>query len=665
MKFGSKGRNTRKPTSKRNTWESSDKTSYGFQGKPETEGTVKDHISIVANKDLPKSSFAVKADPYTAALPGSEPYPIVNRFNTKINSGFAGDDNIDGGNVQQYANSFTSTLLKYFDFIRAKIVMRYRYLPISPESTANYPGYNLIEEMRKSIAEAVSILQSTTFHQLQINQFAVETDLPMGSAKTTNISKDNTPINAYTNLTDVLYAMSIYYQVFLQNVNSVFGWHNSFRMKQGTMIRCAWNREVPVLNSFFGLMNKKSFLSLLNSISLSFQGEYFDKGYADQIADFTFIPSRRSDSITDPVLELQAGFAHPKKFNVYVLGTDGKIVGSKPEDSLLFSDAMMKYSVAINQALTSVTIWEACDKLRDLLSAQQTMLWARQLYNTPNVDAENQRFNNIKSYFDVIIACFAIFKPRWSDFRECFDTMSRTGTLSWVKGYFPITTQDTDMKLFHNMIVDNIYSELLGGATALEYSTTTKRWTSYSKWNMYTGIPAYDLKQGGFFIACASKSYAGDNDNEQIPYLPVAFDPWINSNNQLMAATSRDGKQALVKYTDMIMSTSKVFSRLVPLSSQADIKIRVPVVKFNDNSSLTLGHFSTLYKTLTQIFGLCSVQTQANGVYDDALDPDIVAIYQIEYSDITNTAITYARANAPFRGTTSQEGILGFWGVVK
>lgn len=293
----------RKKTYSRKSYDQT--TTYGGGTRPTGEGSVKDLISQKAMKDLPKSSYSIKADPYSAALPTSEPYPLIAKFNRVADASYSGEDNIDGGNVQQYANSTTSKFLKYFDSFRLKYRVNYRYLPIT---TTTKVGKSLIDEQRKSIAEAVSVLKATTFTQMAINNFAVETDLAMGSAVAKEIGKhsdqEKTPIMAYTNLTDVIYAMSIYYQIFLQDALSVMNWHNSFRLKQGTAIRDAWNREVPNLNSFFGLMNKKAFLSLLESINLSFEGEYIDKDFMTQMNILCLMPSRRSNSITDPVLEL-------------------------------------------------------------------------------------------------------------------------------------------------------------------------------------------------------------------------------------------------------------------------------------------------------------------------------------------------------------------------
>lgn len=164
-----------------------DKVEHGYDGKPSPEKETKPSLtySDKALKNLPNSSYSVIADPYTAALPGSRPYPIINIFNKCIGGSYAGENNLDGGNVQQYANSVASKMLQVFDCMRLKTKINYNFIPTTPvdDPTADYPGKQLINEIRNAIAEAISILKSTTYTQMAINNYVVETDLPMGDAE--------------------------------------------------------------------------------------------------------------------------------------------------------------------------------------------------------------------------------------------------------------------------------------------------------------------------------------------------------------------------------------------------------------------------------------------------------------------------------------------------
>lgn len=149
---------------------------YGYSGKPVGDDHPEIGISLKSLKNLPKSSYSVMADPYTAALPGSEPYAVLNTFNRTIGGFYGGDRNIDGGNVQQYSNSLRSKFLHAFDFARLKLGINYHYIPVNniDQTAAKYRGKSLIDEQLRSIAEATSVLQSTTFTQMAIYDYAIE-----------------------------------------------------------------------------------------------------------------------------------------------------------------------------------------------------------------------------------------------------------------------------------------------------------------------------------------------------------------------------------------------------------------------------------------------------------------------------------------------------------
>lgn len=628
---------------------------YDYKGAPKSEGSVNDLISRKALKDMPHSSYSLKANPFDAQLPNSQRYPILNAFNRVIGGKFSGLDNIDGGNVQQYASSSLSKFLKCFDEVRLKINANYRLLPISPQEGSIYAGKGLIDVMRQSISESVSLLQSTTFTTLGINSYAVVTDLPMGSASTENIGTADEPINAYTDIADVIYSMSMVYQLLLQNPLSVFNWHNSFRLKQGTALRNAWEREVPQLNNFFGLMNKKSFVNLLETLSLSFEGEYVDKDWMEQINAASLIPSRRSNSMFDPVLELQIGYNHPNTFKVYLTDAAGKAVSTTP-----FFD-MSNLAATVDG--DNVDFWDICDNLRDYLSLEATQAWARSIYVASDNISEsgNNRFNKIVAYFSALTKFFSVIKPAFQDLRECYDTMARTGVLRWAKGFRPGVISKNDCEMPYNLLIDNIYQLILSGNDTIEYNDKTYRWVTYSLWNMYSGIPEYDAKSGGIFLSLACKNIPSDATLQQVEYLPILFQPVKQGSLGMFCyALSRDGAIANITYTKTRFQDNAVMRRLAPLPSQNGLYVRIPTVSADDNPGLDEVHYSMLYKMLTTVFGSCRVQISPSGTYDTALDPDILSIYQIEIEDPSNMASAYARANAPFRGTADSTPYIGF-----
>lgn len=115
-----------------------DNTMYEDHSKgPNNEGNLDTRIGIKARSSLPKSTYAIKADPYEASIPAANPYDLIAPFNRTVGGSYAGKDNLDGGNVQQYANSYNSKTLNAFDFARMALAVNYRFIPslLAPKNT--------------------------------------------------------------------------------------------------------------------------------------------------------------------------------------------------------------------------------------------------------------------------------------------------------------------------------------------------------------------------------------------------------------------------------------------------------------------------------------------------------------------------------------------------
>lgn len=657
-----------------------DRLNYDSDATPQKEGEPQVGLSILANKNLNHSTFSITADPYAATNTTSRPYNILARFLKKVGGLYKGNRNLDGGNVQQYANSNMSLFLSCFDYFRMKMQWCYRLRPVirptdvETENTTNgtrdlpYTGSGLIDQCIQAIAEAASVLQSTTFTQMAINHYVIETDMAMGGAERVTVNyatgfDDNlgrTSVEAYRDISSVLYATLNYYQIILNDILNLFNWYNSFRLKQGTMIRNSWNRETPALNSLFSLLNKKSFLGLMDSIAMAFPGEYVDKDWATQINLLNAMPSRRSDAMTDPVLELQTRALTPTIFRMYYTDEQGNIIAKIFDASLDFTKKF--YDAQQGQESTK-TLSDAIEEIEDYLSAENIALWARRNVVISG-EADNAYYNEVKYRLDVVQLCITTFKNAFCDVREALDTLSRTGIITWTKGFRPSITKNTDAELFDNQLVNDIFVMTFSGSTNVNFDPDTKRWRTYSIWNMYNGIPEYDAKSGGIFLTLSAKKFNASEDSDgTFKFLPVMFrydDTVIGGTAEGVhfLACSRNGVEILGKSIEKQLSTEPVYKRLTPLPSQSGLVNRIPTY-FSRTGTITDGHKSMLYKTLTQVFGF-SAMPKGDDQYDFALDPDIIAVYQIELEDITNMAIAYARATGPFRGSVDFKDEIGF-----
>lgn len=614
-------------------------------GKPNHfEGKVSNYLSQKATKDLVATSITFTASPYEAALPNQQPYPILNTPNKRIGAWYVGNKNLDGSNVMQYANSYNTGFLDYPDTFILNVALNYRYIPTKTTLVnGKLPGQSLVDNVIASIDEVTSRLDSSTFTNLNINRYVVVTSLPMGTnSKTTTITLDGEEREAYYNIADVIYASSMVYQQILQNYTLTFNNYNSFRLKMGEMVRMEFNRNATKLNSYFGLINKASFRSLWNSLAINLYGEYIDMDFMRQVNTMLLTPSRKSESIIDPLLELSGFINLPEDFKlVLISGTT-----DQPVYTTVFDLKSPEF----------ISFKDHCVDLSNYLSAEATLEWVRGA--SSNTQTEQARFNNIVSDIESLTRNISYFKKSFIDLRTVFDVFERSGLNNWSKYCRLGVTKDDDCQMFENLLVTDIYKLALSGATEIEFNNTTKRFSTYSMWNIYTGIPDYDVYSGGAFLTFSLKNITLENgdDDYTISYVPVGLELRKNGNNICCYGCTRKGNQITLSSVTKQMSTDESLKRLVPLSSQSEFDVRVPSFTLSLNDVNTM---SCCYRSISSIFGYCMYGNSGKIL----LDPDILAIYQIEIADFTNEMITYSREFAPFKTVSGASRSLGFLGI--
>lgn len=69
----------------------------------------------------------------------------------------------------------------------------------------------------------------------------------------------------------------VFYQSILQNIAGVLAKYNQLRSLETHLVDMGFRREAPLTHKLFGLLKKKSFIAILNSLSNYLVGEYFDR----------------------------------------------------------------------------------------------------------------------------------------------------------------------------------------------------------------------------------------------------------------------------------------------------------------------------------------------------------------------------------------------------
>lgn len=637
-------------------------------------------------KDLPyprnnTRAYQFKADPFAEPLIQASPYAIYNRPNKMIAAKYSGQDNLDGGSAQSYTTAIDSAFLGCADFVRTKLYTNYNGLRTYPAPTKDLrtTAY-LIDEQRKVIAEALGTLLTTTFTDLGINEYVVVTDMPCGSAvpataeeiaalglKDTN-GKDfvvPTGCNVYYETTDVVYLLTRYYQQYLQMVNDHIRWSNMYRLKQGEMIRSAYDREAPQLNYLFSNMNKSALLNALEGLAMAMKGEFFDTKHALTVMTATGTPSRASESMMSPMLEIQNITLLPNKFFMFNrTGTTGtqdihNIVYSLDDDAYVTEDTT-----------DSKRIDEIVEDAMDILSAEDTMEWARSVdfASATAQDALSARARANKYVYKVqaMTQSLTKFKTKFTDVRQLLENAIPSGLIYWSKGYRPAIERGTNSALDRNITLEDIFRTIFSGDNNLIYNEVTKRFRASSLWNLYTGIPGYDDKSGGSFITVCFKTLVATQDPDMsIRKLPIFFQTSPSGNAEpFCRAVTRNGVTLNIKAQSVTLAGMDTTRRLVPLNSQSSLQFRMPYCEVDTNpngvsASALSAVRSFAVRMLVKLCGMAMTAANTN----PQVDPDIIAVYTTEITDITNMMIAFSRNTSVFRGADDIATELGFAGI--
>lgn len=613
-------------------------------GIPSREGVIKDFISKKSLKALPNSSVSFTADPYTSALPGSQPYPILMPFNRPISGSFAGDRNLDGGIASQMSTSVTSKFYNnVFDTMAFRVDLNYKYVDWTRHDGV---GKGIINKMLTSIDETVSALSATTFTAMAIYDYAIETDMNMGSAEASSITptvSGNENVKVYTNISSVLLGSSIMYQMMIQCLLLANNIHNSFRTKMGEMMRMEYDRRQARLNSYFGLIKKKSYLALPYSLAVNMPGEFIDLNWMQQVNTLLLTPGRRSESLNDCLIEMIGTYKMPTVFKLHVVNKEKTTLTGTVFDYNSLNASINGESKSLSSIVSYLSV---------LLSAQDTLTWAR---NASIFDDGKERFNIICDIWNALVSASDTIKTGFSDLRTVFNTLSRVNVNNWVTGFEPGIIKDTDMTIHRNLLLENIIKNVMTGPDSITLDPKTMYWQSTVLWDIYLGIPEYAAYSGGAFLSFSLKDLSNLSDSVAA-YIPLCFSL---QNDTPVFMTSRDGTQVKIGFEEKVVGDDPVLSRLAILPIQEEYILRVPklpTLEIDGVTNLEMDDETMLRKTLEQLFGYYADDDKS------FIDTDLLCLYDYQIADFTNNMIAYARSESPFR-TSVTESTFGFVGT--
>lgn len=700
FKFKNKGKFGGKP--RRTTFEPaySDFRSTGKENSAAPKDSDIDlGISVVTLKDMPKGTYAIKQSPYDELNEASTPYPFVTRFNQNVSASYAGYDNLDGGKTSQYLSSNMSRLLEAIDVLNLKVGVNYRFLNLDGRfETIENRGTRILRLMYDAIVEAMAQLDATSFMELElVKTYAVGSTIPIDELeplKTVKIGTEQNYYNVYfyNDPAAVILLASIEYQTILQQTIANFNSYNKFMTYNKKMLQMNYMREVPVLNDLFGQLKKTGFVTKLDSIALSIQGEWVDVDWAQQNNITANQVSRKSDAIIDPVLELSTTYNTIRDIVIYSDRYNNKTSAATLEPMYADFDTMVAALPGENPlAPRTTTIWKTSSRnvqlkvssdtsvawqtktytelskiINSYMSIEDTLKWSRSLTSGTSVvtTSATGRFNKITWALDAVNEILSRLKIQFGDLRTIFEKLSPLGIINYSKGIKLMRTAVYDADFKHYLTVESIYKTIFTGVNKLRFDAKLGRWQSVALWDKFYGIPLYDAKNGGAFLTFCSKQIelpVDSTETANVNLIPAVFTYGLNGQEDGIVGVDRKGNEYTFDIYTVTTPNSDT-ARLAILPSQDDYQLRFPkVVKFNGNTSLSA--MTNINKSFAKLCMLNALNCFCASGNQTEIGADIIAFYEYQLVDIAQPMLSYSKAYGPIKGTNEKPGYIGFAGL--
>lgn len=576
-------------------------------GSPEKE-TFKDQeqFQMKSVKDIQIGvAITPQADPSKEAAQASLPYQLLARNNRIIDRGYKGDNNLSGNILPVMLNDGSSKLLDTIDIFNMKVNLRYLMMA----TQAAHKNHAVNREMLKTFDEAISKAYAETFTQLSIFDYVVTSTMPViGTNKS-------------------ILTMLVGYQSYLQNVALLINYYNRALAMEKHLKTMVFNREEPFLNEIYGLLKKSALRAKFDSIATATYGEYLDVEWAKTVNSIVMVPSRKTKGMKTPLM---------------------MITGSHVQD--FASATLASVSVYNEGQWQSGKLINAIDKLNPF----GLIKWARQYAQGDTTTTPTNYYNALVDDLNDVLNGLQTFKSQVVDLRTLLDVLSRVGLNNWSRGIKLTLENRVSYEPVCNRIVDDIYQSTFAGSPDVVFNETTQRWSIFSLWDRYYGIPAYEKTDGGAFIVFSTRTLpteADPNDYLKTRYLvPQMFDV------TLQECLSRKGHWYSVSSTlldNAALEGSSAFTRLNTLS-QSQLTLKLPVL---GEVTTPVNRKSMLIDAVSTAYGLGLI-TRAAGTYYEVTHPDKICFLDTQIDDISNKMIGYCKAYGPLRIVKPARGIL-------
>jgi hypothetical protein len=634
-----------------------------FEGSLPTNEKVENKsltYNVKAFRDLQNvGAIEVKADPNASILRGSYPYNIIARTNRVVDANYAGKPNIEGNILTRLQNSNKSQLLNIFDVATINFRANYLYLCYSRNETTKHNNLAVNMEMNKAFNEALSKGYSTMFTQLPYYTDTIVTSLPVPSTYSA----------AETNIYHKLGGL-LHYQTVLQNAMLPISKYIQTLSLQQECLNMSYRREAPTVTALYGLLMKKAFKATLNAIGTNIIGEYFDLNWYKQMNTLANIASRKSNSMTDPLMTATMTTCIP----TCTMST----AGQSPVTYYNSANVLKASGIWLNPDTwtfdgtssqpADLSFEQLIYRLCRMLDISTILTWARKL-NTNSADVGSIQtpsayYQQIVKLIEAINLILTKFSTSMSEIRTFIDKLNESHFIYWKKGVSLSVEGIRDYPPVYNIILHNLIANYIGGSSTMIFDTNTQRWQCSTMWNKYTGIPSFDQISGGAFLTFGLRKLDTGSllESDTAMCLPIMFADELLVGSSKCVITNRKGLLLQVVGSEVTsVVDDPTLARLDPL--EVGFKVKIPTVNITDiagSASEKAKISSAIQSLLLNIAGYGRVYTSST-VYRSALDPDYICFLDLQIADVSNEMIQFCRNYSPFRVMTPDgERTMGF-----
>lgn len=584
-----------------------------FKGSPWGEEKFSNLNKITSlNWQLNPDEYAIKAPSY---------YKIVNGTNKITTANFQGDVNEAGNVLSRLLTLNKSSFNSYFDSVAVPMALNYMFL--------NYESSGLTAAnitFKQAVEEALANTHSTILTELLFSR----------SEGTSSI----------LGITDSRVGALIHYQTTLQNIALVLTKYNQTMGLTDEMIKMGFNAESTITSELLSLFKKSAFVARLKSISKYILSKYFDHDWYSQFVPLTDTPSRKCDSVREPVITAMAYYTMPS----------AKLTASGVSwyDSST-QVATVKTTDPFTQSSITYTNYSVSDFSKLLVGVldQNTMLkWARRKFNnSTSVGSPQSYFNYVNDLLSGLAAAVDKFVAQATDIEVFLDRAASAGLTNWKKG--SVFNPDLNSKdLYFNTIIHDMLSAYLTSPDKISWNPATQKWSFSVLWNEFFGVPKYDQYTGGSYITFSVRNAILPNGFD--PADPALLTPKLFNINNSPVACNRSGSEISVRYD--IMNANEIIndnqlSRIIPYDDMTDPIFAIRIANLTVTRVVSARPISTAQYLMQTLAGFGKVTwTEGKTVKTIAsLSGSILSVLDGQVDCLGSDMINYLRSNSPLR----------------